>query len=170
MASNDDYACLHRPSSWPVRRERRHAAQVQQHDLLVNLVKQVQDDISLMKSTMGPPGLHGAIVETLSQQILDVLRVSIEGTLSAVNARLDRLEPLVVCSPSTAPTVDVVLDHVIAKTHGREPERELSPSKDTKLCAATSEMTLTALHFSIADAATDSAVQASVEHVHIGIQ
>ena len=58
-----------------------------------------------------PPGLSDPLSETLQ-------------------ARLDRLEILLICSPSMSPDVDTVLSKLLEKCNKMEPDRELSPIKE----------------------------------------
>ena len=124
-----------RPSSWPVRRERRNLA-VQSHhqevkQMFLTLQAQLQDVLDQVavlhtSSTMQPP--PGLIC---SQSIL-------------LDERVSRLETLFVCKPSIE--VDEVLEELLSRKSAQcssEPEREISPTKQISIADNTaSAMTI----------------------------
>ena len=109
---------LIRPSSWLVRRERQRVAHAIVAEKMTNITDKIDKLMTLVESMnttlrIPPPGLHPTEYEIMHE-------------------RLQRLETLVVCSPSLTPTVDEVLDQMLGKRHVHDSKKFNPLKSDTK--------------------------------------
>jgi len=138
-----------RPSSWPIRRERQRIAHANMHYKLETTLKGIEDKVTSLQASCGPPGLQSelgmrlngidAAIQSLMSSQFQTLCAKLDQAMENIavlsashsesSARVDRLETLLVCSPSFGPSVDTVLNNMLPRKLCEEPELELSPSK-----------------------------------------
>jgi len=153
---------LHRPSSWPIRKERRHIAANNAHLQVMNKLDEMSMRISKLEFASGPPGLTESeltqgILPNLARQIEEIHKVVVKMSLPLNlrssdthqrsptvdyhdhQDRLDRLEKILVCTPPKVlePSVDQVLDQLLLhrideQQSSVEPELELTPEKSKR--------------------------------------
>ena len=98
-----------RPSSWPIRRERQHAAHVRANQQIIAKLDAIEEKLASFELRLGPPGLHQ----------------------SQLQERINRSECLVVCNAN--PSVDQLLTEMLKKKQPEsprcQPECEQSPGQ-----------------------------------------
>ena len=114
--TEDSSSAVTRPSSWPVRRERRQIAEAANSRKVGDILSRIETRLTSIELRLGPPGFSSgleAMFETRFDTIEQKLNKVLEDTL--LQSRVNRLEVLLTASPVLGASLDGVLSEVLRR-------------------------------------------------------